>query len=327
MSYLPCELHCHTVHSDGDFQVRELLENAATEGLALIALTDHNTLSGHDELDDSVLPAIRGIEWTTYYGHMLVLGARKFIDWRDAVPTNIDEKIHAVKAAGGVVGIAHPFQIGSPVCTGGRWEFEVKNWDNVDYMEIWHEDLTTVSSENKKAFELDNKNADIAYYIAAILAEENDITNALSYANTALQLNSEHSNAKELKQNLETNQNAERLQTAINLYDSGKYDECLAQLNQIITGEPSNAYALYYRGMIYDTKKQYQNAINDYKKALEHNSELGIVNYLIAVDYDSLSQFKNAYTYYKTFVNSYAEDDDYKKYSQTRLEELKDYAK
>ena len=179
----------------------------------------------------------------------------------------------------------------------------------------------------KKAFELDNKNADIAYYIAAILAEENDITNALSYANTALQLNSEHSNAKELKQNLETNQNAERLQTAINLYDSGKYDECLAQLNQIITGEPSNAYALYYRGMIYDTKKQYQNAINDYKKALEHNSELGIVNYLIAVDYDSLSQFKNAYTYYKTFVNSYAEDDDYKKYSQTRLEELKDYAK
>lgn len=167
MSYLPCELHCHTVHSDGDFQVRELLENARSEKLSLIALTDHNTLSGHDELDDSVLPAIRGIEWTTYYGHMLVLGARKFIDWRDAVPTNIDEKIHAVKAAGGVVGIAHPFQIGSPVCTGGRWEFEVKNWDNVDYMEIWHEDLTTVSSENKKAFELWTSLLDKGHKIAA----------------------------------------------------------------------------------------------------------------------------------------------------------------
>ena len=179
----------------------------------------------------------------------------------------------------------------------------------------------------KKALDFNSKNADIAYYIAAILTEENDIQNAMIYVDKALELNPEHINAKELKQNLASNQNAELLQSAINLYDSGKYDECLAQLNQVIAKEPANSYALYYRGMIYDTKKQYQNAINDYKKALENNSELGIINYLIAVDYDSLSQYKNAYNYYKTFVNSYAEDDDYKKYSQTRLEELKDYAK
>lgn len=56
MSYLPCELHCHTVHSDGDFQVRELLEKAKQSDLSLIALTDHNTFSGHSELDDSLLP-------------------------------------------------------------------------------------------------------------------------------------------------------------------------------------------------------------------------------------------------------------------------------
>ncbi len=28
MSYLPCELHCHTLHSDGDFSVKELQEAA-----------------------------------------------------------------------------------------------------------------------------------------------------------------------------------------------------------------------------------------------------------------------------------------------------------
>lgn len=167
MSYLPCELHCHTIHSDGAFQVKELLETAKADHLSLIALTDHNTFSGHAELDDSILPSIRGIEWTTYFGHMLVLGAKQFVDWRDAVPNNIDEKIKEVKAAGGIVGIAHPFQMGSPICTGGRWEFNVKSWNNVDYMEIWHEDLTRITSENTKSLELWTSLLDKGYRIAA----------------------------------------------------------------------------------------------------------------------------------------------------------------
>ncbi len=179
----------------------------------------------------------------------------------------------------------------------------------------------------QKAFELDKNNSDIAYYIAALYAEESDIDNAQSYVNIALSINPNHAMAKELKSNLEQGQNAALLESAMNLYDSGKYDDSLSQLNQVLTKDPNNSYALYYRGMIYDSKKQYQNAINDYKKALAQNADLGIVNYLIAVDYDTLSQYKNAYIYYKTFVNSYAEDDDYRKYSQTRLEELKDYAK
>ena len=77
MSYLPCELHCHSVHSDGSFSVAELLRRAYDDHLALIALTDHNTVSGHGELDDSITPAVPGIEWTTFFGHMLVLGAKE----------------------------------------------------------------------------------------------------------------------------------------------------------------------------------------------------------------------------------------------------------
>lgn len=167
MSYLPCELHCHTIHSDGDFKVKELLEAAKADHLSLIALTDHNTFSGHDELDDKIIPSIRGIEWTTYFGHMLVLGAKDFVDWRDAVPDNIDDKIKEVKAAGAIVGVAHPFQMGSPICTGGRWEFNVKNWNNVDYMEIWHEDLSQISSENRKSLALWTALLDKGFKIAA----------------------------------------------------------------------------------------------------------------------------------------------------------------
>lgn len=167
MSYLPVELHCHTVHSDGDFIPQGLQRAAADDHLALIALTDHNTFSGVSELDEKICPFVKGIEWTTYFGHLLVLGAEEFVDWRDAVPDNIDEKIKAVRAAGGVAGVAHPFQLGSPMCTGGRWEFNVRNWRNVDYMEIWHGAFTEDNFENDRATALWTSLLDKGYHISA----------------------------------------------------------------------------------------------------------------------------------------------------------------
>ena len=165
MSYLPCELHCHSIHSDGSFSVAELLRRAYDDHLALIALTDHNTVSGHGELDDSITPAVPGIEWTTFFGHMLVLGARDFVDWRDAVPANIDDKIDQVHAAGGLCGVAHPFQLGSPICTGGRWAFDVQDWNRVDYLEVWHDAFGPDNGENVPATELWKSLLDKAYHL------------------------------------------------------------------------------------------------------------------------------------------------------------------
>lgn len=172
MKYIPCELHCHTLNSDGGFTVKELLESAKSDGLCAIALTDHNTFSGHKDLDDNIIPAVRGIEWTTYFGHMLVLGAEKFVDWRDAVPGNIDKKISEVKKTGGIVGIAHPFQHGSPICTGGRWEFNVSDWEQVDYIEIWHEAFGSQNTENDRAFEFWTNLLDKGYKIAAVYGRD-----------------------------------------------------------------------------------------------------------------------------------------------------------
>jgi len=146
--YLPCELHCHSVHSDGAFTVAELSREGAEEGLELLALTDHNTDSGCDFIArDSVpnegaartIPIVPGIEWTTDYGHLLVLGARRYVDWRTATPANIDRKLSEIRDAGGVCGIAHPFREGFPVCCGCNFEFEPERFDLVDYVEIWSE--------------------------------------------------------------------------------------------------------------------------------------------------------------------------------------------
>ena len=37
---------------------------------------------------------------------MLVTDCKEFVDWRDAVPDNIDEKIAEVKKRGGMVGLS-----------------------------------------------------------------------------------------------------------------------------------------------------------------------------------------------------------------------------
>ena len=77
--------------------------------------------------------------------------------------------------------------------------------------------------------------------------------------------------------------------------------------------------------MIYDGKNQRNLAINDYKKAVQYNPEQYIANYLIAVDLDTLGQYKNALTYYKKFVSQYKTDDEYLKYTKARIQELAKY--
>ena len=179
----------------------------------------------------------------------------------------------------------------------------------------------------KKALNLAPQNSDIAYYIAALYADKEDISNAKGYAEKAVSLNKDNKQANELLESLNAQLASQELDKAISLFDSENYTESLALLNKILSAQPDDAYALYYRGMIYDTQKKYSQAITDYKKAISINPDLTIVNYLIGVDYDMLEQYKNALSHYKAFTNSYSENDDYFKYAQTRLGELKQYDK
>ena len=142
LKYRPFEMHCHTRHSDGTFLVPQLIESVAAYGYAGLALTDHNAVTGLLEVTEElqrknnclVLP---GIEWTTFYGHLLVIGCDRFVDWRFVTPDTIDEALQEIRAAGGIAGVAHPCEVGSPLMCGCNWEFRVKRWDLMDYVEIW----------------------------------------------------------------------------------------------------------------------------------------------------------------------------------------------
>lgn len=153
--WFACELHCHTVHSDGDFTVETLLTTARERKLDGICLTDHNTQSGVPAAQKAdILPVLGGMEWTTYFGHMPVLDCKQDVDWRDALPDTIDEKLRQVHENGGICGVAHPFQIGTPICTGGHWDYRVQDWSLVNYIEIWSEGSPYLNTANRRAIGL-----------------------------------------------------------------------------------------------------------------------------------------------------------------------------
>ena len=66
-----CDLHTHTVHSDGTYTPRELVSAAQDIGLSAIALTDHNTVSGLCEFvsaaKESGIEYAAGVEFSTEY--------------------------------------------------------------------------------------------------------------------------------------------------------------------------------------------------------------------------------------------------------------------
>ena len=184
------------------------------------------------------------------------------------------------------------------------------------------EDTPNAIEYYKKALELKPTDSEIAYYIGALYADDEQYTDAENYLNKALTLNKNNAKAFELLTQIQEQNKATALNDAIALYDGQKYDEALAAFNKILETDKNNVYGLYYRGMIYDAEKKLTEAITDFKKVLELNStDFLILNYMIAADYDTLEKYKEAYEYYGIFVNSTAPDDEYKQYAKTRMEE------
>lgn len=145
------DLHSHTLHSDGDWDIPDLIEAAHRQHLDFLFLTDHNTVSGHAQLrslaSDELLTAC-GLELTTYYGHALALGVHRWIDWRaqpgDGSMAAIAEQ---VGAAGGVFIIAHPMSPGDPVCTGCDWRYHDMMPGSARCVEIWNGGAWGASNE------------------------------------------------------------------------------------------------------------------------------------------------------------------------------------
>ena len=179
----------------------------------------------------------------------------------------------------------------------------------------------------KKALELKPVDSDIAYYIACLYGEKEDYENAKTYLGKAIAFNKNNTQAIEYLQSIEENSRATLLNDAIAKYEANNYEESLKDFNTLLSKDAKNDYALYYRGMIYDSMGKHYEAIKDLKDAYELNKDFKICNYMIASNYDALEKYSDARKYYLEYANSDVEDDDYKKYAQARAQELEEYVK
>jgi hypothetical protein len=136
------DLHSHTDHSDANRNVADLVQAARREGLDFIFLTDHNTVSGLAEvqsLGDETLLTAGGIELTTFWGHALVLGARRWVDWRFRPGAgDITQVAAAALAHDQLFVIAHPQSLGDPYCTGCNWRYPEMMPGAAQLVEVWN---------------------------------------------------------------------------------------------------------------------------------------------------------------------------------------------
>jgi predicted metal-dependent phosphoesterase TrpH len=115
---LKIDLHVHTVYSDGNGTVRQVLETAKAKGLDGLAITDHATLQGYFEAkkycgEILVLP---GFELSTDAGHVLVIGLEHLPPSKDRL--SYEWLVEWARGEGGLTILAHPaLNIGKL----GRW--------------------------------------------------------------------------------------------------------------------------------------------------------------------------------------------------------------
>ena len=134
------------------------------------------------------------------------------------------------------------------------------------------------------------KNAEIPYYIGYLYSEQQKWNDAENYLKKSIALNPE-SEAKNLLPYVMQNYTLAEYNEGISLFEKNEFEAALTKLNSVIKKESNNAFAYYYRGLIYDEQKKYKLAVDDYKK----------------------------------FMSIYTTDDEYSQYIKARVEELKPY--
>ena len=147
-------LHIHTTCSDGKGNYNQIVRSAKEKEYKLIAITDHNTIEAHKNIQDEIL--LTGVEFDCWYGyifiHLLAYGidinspdihpfiAKTKKGTEDVIPRlftkrNVKKLIEAIHNSGGIAVLAHP-----ACCWALNLEKLVKNLINIglDGIEVYY---------------------------------------------------------------------------------------------------------------------------------------------------------------------------------------------
>jgi hypothetical protein len=137
------DLHGHTIHSDGRWDVPEFTRYMRDCGLDFVSLSDHNTVTGlaqhRNQTEDGFL-ALGGMELSTLNGHMLALGGNDFYEWRLNIKPGMDITaiMQQVIDRGELLIIAHPMTPDEPFCSGCHWLYDDARPGVALGVEIWN---------------------------------------------------------------------------------------------------------------------------------------------------------------------------------------------
>lgn len=155
--WVATELHMHTRHSDGGFTPEELAQALHGRGFEAGALTDHNCISStpgfQKEAERLGMVPVPGMEATTFFGHVLSIGTAEYVEWRDLDrETGLAVLSRRIRAAGGLCGLAHPFEPGGWIRTGSYLDYDWDGTQCMDYVEVWNGPEAHRNPFNRRAY-------------------------------------------------------------------------------------------------------------------------------------------------------------------------------
>lgn len=166
------EMHSHSTESDGNWPIATLCENLASDGAQFVFLTDHNTMSGHRNPPEVPITLVPGCELTTFFGHYPTYGVASAPVWHQRGEVRDFRAISdEVRTLGGMIGAAHPFVPGDPLCTGCRMRADLDP-SLIDTMEVWYRRWDSPGVDNEAAYALWNRFWHEGHHVTAVGARD-----------------------------------------------------------------------------------------------------------------------------------------------------------
>lgn len=142
---------------------------------------------------------------------------------------------------------------------------------NIAYTALQAKDMATAKTNFQKLIDKNFNDPKIYINMARIYLDEGDTTKAIQYVEKGKAIFEDNTNLISLEMNIYLAQ--------------GKTDVLINKLSESIESNEENELLYLNRGMMYESKKDYEKAAADYKKALELKSDYLDANYNLGVLY------------------------------------------
>jgi tetratricopeptide (TPR) repeat protein len=175
-----------------------------------------------------------------------------------------------------------------------------------------------------KAIALDPDNPEFLGYLGNVSCLLGQFDKANVYYQKSLSIDPSNKSVEQAMQNAKKQQAEVLLKQAMDDDKSIDFKKALKIVNVLVARDPQNAYGFYYRALCYDALNDSRKAIDDYVKVKSLMPSMEIVYYSLGVDYDTISDFKNAKESYRKYIElSGTANNEYTKYAKKRIIDLK----